>query len=224
MRILAMSDIHGDFHIYRWMQFLVASEPVDAVILAGDLLHGAGDQLSIEEAQREEADQLIEILCELGLPVFYIMGNDDMIELDYEDDLVRSIHQRPLGLGDYEVLGYQFSPPFMGGIHEKPEEEIRKDLRSLEPLMHPRTVLVTHTPARGFRDATSTGDHVGSPSVLDAIRRRKVRAHIHGHMHKCFGRDGIHFNVASGRAYRGMRIDIDEMAHTIVSREAGQEG
>jgi len=41
------------------------------------------------------------------------------------------------------------------------------------------------------------GTNVGSPSVLDTMRRKKVRAHIHGHIHKCFGREGIHFNVAS---------------------------
>jgi len=220
MRILAMSDVHGDFDIYRWMQFLVSSapDPVDAVVLAGDLLHGAGDHLSIEEAQRREADQLIGILCELGLPVLYVMGNDDMIELDYEDDLVRSIHQRSVTLGDYEFLGYQFSPPFMGGIHEKLEDEIRDDLTALEPQMHDRTVFVTHTPARGFRDTTAMGTNVGSPSVLDSIRRKKVRVHIHGHIHKCFGREGIHFNVASGRAFRAMRIDIEEMEHVVLTR------
>jgi Icc-related predicted phosphoesterase len=219
-----MSDVHGNFDIYRWMQFLVAADPVDAVVLAGDLLHGAGDHLSIEDAQRREADQLVEILCELELPVFYIMGNDDMIELDYEDDHVRPIHQRTVALGDYEFLGYQFSPPFMGGIHEKLEEEIRDDLSSLEPRMHERTVFVTHTPAHGFRDATSMGINLGSPSVLDTVRRKKVRAHIHGHIHNSFGRDGIHFNVASGRAFRAMRIDIDEMAHTVVTRESGHKG
>jgi len=61
--------------------FLSALIQTDAVVLAGDLLHGAADHLSIEEAQRREADQLIGILCELGLPVLYVMGNDDMIEL-----------------------------------------------------------------------------------------------------------------------------------------------
>ena len=224
MRILAMSDVHGDFDIYRWMQSLVVAEPIDAVILAGDLLHGAGDHLSIEEAQRREADELIKILRELERPVFYIMGNDDMIDLVYEDDRIRPIHQRTVPLGDYELLGYQFSPPFMGGIHEKLEEEIRDDLSGLEPLMHERTVFVTHTPARGFRDRTSSGTHVGSPSVLDTVGRTKVRAHIHGHIHNSFGRDGIHFNVASGRAFRAMRIDIDTMAHTVVNREGRQKG
>jgi Icc-related predicted phosphoesterase len=214
-----MSDVHGDFGIYRWMETIVRSEPADAVVLAGDLLHGAGDHLSIEEAQRREADQLIEILCELGLPVLYVMGNDDMIELDYEDDLVWPIHGRTAVLGDFEFLGYQFSPPFMGGIHEKLEDEIRDDLVILEPQMHERTVFVTHTPARGFRDVTAAGTNVGSPSVLEAIRRKKIRAHIHGHIHKCFGRDGIHFNVASGRAFRAMLIDIDAMEHVVLTRE-----
>jgi uncharacterized protein len=219
MRVLALSDIHGNFEVYRWMQAVVAEDPPDVVVLAGDLLHGAGDDLSIEDAQRHEASQLIEILRELGIPLLYIMGNDDMIELGYADDFVRPIHEHPIALGDYEFLGYQFSPPFMGGIHEKPEDEIRADLLSLEPKMHAGTVFVTHTPARGFRDKTSMGAHVGSPSVLDAIRRTNVRAHIHGHIHNSFGRDGIHFNVASGRAFRAMAIDIDEMAHSVVTRE-----
>jgi hypothetical protein len=54
------------------------------VVLAGDLLHGGGDDLSVEAAQRRGADEVIEILRELDRPLLYIMGNDDMIELGYE--------------------------------------------------------------------------------------------------------------------------------------------
>lgn len=224
MRILAMSDVHGNMDVYRWMKSLVREHGIDVVILAGDLLRGAGDDLTIEEAQRREAEELLPILKSLEVPVLYIMGNDDMIHLDYEDELIHAIHGRRVTVDDFNFVGYQFSPRFMGGIFEKPENGIRSDLLEIEPLLDEKTIFVTHTPARGVLDLAGNKYHVGSPSVSEVLERRPVRAHIHGHIHKCFGRQGIHFNVASGRKFRGIIIDPDNLTHDVVgqSRDAAK--
>jgi Icc-related predicted phosphoesterase len=108
----------------------------------------------------------------------------------------------------------------MGGIFEKTEEKIENDLLEIEPLVNRKTVLVTHSPAHGVLDKTASGASVGSQSLLEFIRRTDVKAHIHGHIHKCFGRSGRHFNVASGRAFRAMSIDLDapgEIEHSVIT-------
>ena len=219
MKILAISDIHGNGHVYEWIPALIRDHGIDALVLAGDLVGGHGNDLTIEEAQRRESEQIIKILQSLQIPVSYIMGNDDMVELGYQDALVHPIHFIRRNLQECNFVGYQFSPPFMGGIFEKPENEIGRDLLQIEPLLDDKTVLVTHSPAYGILDVADQEFHVGSPSIAKVIELHPVRAHIHGHIHKCFGREGNHFNVAAGGDFRAMVIDLDNLAHKVVTAD-----
>ena len=66
MRILASADVHG-------------SQP-------GDLL-GCPDGFDTpERAQRHEASLLTDVLHGAAVPVFYVMGNDDLVELNAGSD------------------------------------------------------------------------------------------------------------------------------------------
>jgi Icc-related predicted phosphoesterase len=103
----------------------------------------------------------------------------------------------------------------MGGLFEKPEEEIRNDLLHLFPLVDSKTVLVSHSPAHGVLDLGIMDVHAGSESILNLVQSRSVHAHIHGHIHRSFGRSGRHFNVAAGGRRRAMVIDLDTLEGTI---------
>jgi Icc-related predicted phosphoesterase len=83
-------------------------------------------------------------------------------------------------------------------------------------LVDENTVLVTHSPALGTLDSGILGRHVGSSSIRDLISSRRPLAHIHGHSHASFGRQGRHFNVASARNKRAMLIDLDSMSHWVI--------
>ncbi len=216
MKILAMADLHGNMEVYDQLQALAEKYPVAAIILAGDLLSGHEDDLTVEEAQWRERDQILKLLRRLLVPVLYVMGNDDMIELSSDYAQIQSLHAQRIELNGYTFVGYQYSLPFMGGIFEKPEAGIRKDLEALEELFDKNTVFVTHSPAYGILDRTFLGENAGSKSILELIRKRKVRIHIHGHIHKCYGRQDIHFNVSADARLRGMVIDLADGAHTII--------
>jgi predicted phosphodiesterase len=54
MRVLASSDIHGNRRTYQWITGIVREWSADVIVLAGDL----------------------------SLPVLYIMGNDDLVEVN----------------------------------------------------------------------------------------------------------------------------------------------
>jgi Icc-related predicted phosphoesterase len=217
MRILAMAVIHGNQDLYASVPRLAAEHRAEALVLAGDPL-GAPDEdcLSIEEAQRASARDILSLLAALTMPVLYIMGNDDLVELEPASVQFQSIHGRRLDLGSYNFVGCQFSLPFAGGIFEKPEEEIATDLVGLEPLMDSSTVLVTHSPAQGILDRGVLDRSAGSASILEVANRRQVRAHVHGHIHRCFGREGCHFNVAASGEPRGMVTDLATMAHEVI--------
>jgi hypothetical protein len=78
----------------------------------------------------------------------------------------------------------------------KSETEIEADLQSLEPLLQKDDLFITHAPAYGAVDAIYEREHVGCRALAALLARKPVLAHIHGHVHNGFGREGNHFNVA----------------------------
>jgi len=216
MRLLALADVHGHHKVYDWLVDLVVAVDAGAVVLAGDLLGWGDDFDTIEEAQAADRRQVLRRLSKISSPVLYIMGNDDFTELDAVSPSHHSVHGRRVEIGDFNFVGYQYTLPFMGGVHEKPEDEIEKDLARLETEIDSMTVLVTHGPVFGALDRVRDGRHVGSRALRDFVERTAPRAHIHGHIHGAFGRDGRHFNVASAGRKRAMVIDLLTMEHRVV--------
>lgn len=208
MRILAAADIHGSLEVYQW---LIEQTPLaDVLILAGDLLDA-----DFEDQQRLQVEKIVKLLPRSNCPVFYIMGNDDNIALDYEDALITPLHDRRVELDGYNIVGYQYTPPFMGETFVKEDSEIANDLRLRDRIVDEDTVFVTHTPAYGSLDLCDAG-HVGSRALADYLQRNPVMAHIHGHIHHEFGVDDYHFNVASAAQCRAMLIDLPSLKYEIL--------
>ncbi len=214
MRILAIGDIHGALAVYEWLVELVEDYKVDLLLIAGDLF--AADW---EEGQREQARHIIAVLERVAAPCFYIMGNDDNVALDFENEQIKPLHGRQVCWGLYNLVGYQYTPPFMGKMFVKSEEEIGEDLQSLEPLLETPTILVTHTPAYGILDRSYGGEHVGSRALGALLHRRPVLLHIHGHIHGDFGRSENHFNVAAAGQRRAVVIDLPSLGHQVLQAE-----
>lgn len=212
VRILAVADIHGVRNVYEWLARQAKEQRADVVVAAGDLSAGSWS----DEEQRQEAQAIIAGMKNFAVTTLYLMGNDDFFPLDYEDKQLKPLHGRRVELGGYGFVGYQYSTPFVGSIHEKHEQEIEKDLRELEPLLDERTVFVTHSPMFGVLDGTYSGERVGSRSLASLLDRRPVLAHIHGHIHDSFGREGNHFNVAAAGQRRAVVIDLASLNHKVL--------
>ena len=214
MQILAVADIHGVLDVYRWLGQIVRQHRADLLILAGDLFaHGS------EEEQREQAWRVIPLLKWAAVPCYYLMGNDDNVGLDYADGQIKPLHGRRLTSGANKFVGYQYTPPFVGELFVKPENEIEDDLNSLQSLLDKDCVLVTHAPARGVLDRTYGGEGVGSTSLAALLNRRPVLAHIHGHIHESFGREGNCFNVASAGQKSAFLIVLPSLDHQVLHGE-----
>jgi len=214
MRILAIADIHGAAEVYEWLPETTSEREADLVILAGDLLIGGWEDEQSEQASRS----IIPLLRKIPAPVYYIMGNDDHVDLGHEDERIKPIHGRRLDFGGHNIVGYQYSTPFVGGCYEKPEDEIAADLRQLEPVLDESTILVTHMPMHGYVDLTFSGHHVGSRALSELVARKNVLCHIHGHIHHSFGRADNHFNVAADGKRRAMIIEIPSLSHNVIER------
>ena len=136
MRVLATADIHGVVSVYEWLVELVEEHEVDLLLIAGDLF-----AVDWEDGQREQARQIIPVLKRVAAPCFYIMGNDDNVALDYDDEQIRPLHGRRLEplLEKPAILvthapAYGFLDRSYGGEHV--------GSRALGALLHRRAVLV----------------------------------------------------------------------------------
>jgi Icc-related predicted phosphoesterase len=216
MKILAAADVHGVRLVYEWLLAVASHHRVAAIILAGDLLGCPDGFDTVEAAQHHEARMVTNLLADAGVPVLYIMGNDDLVELNPRSERLQSIHGRRVACGAFYFVGYQYSPPFMGGPFEKPEAGIRTDLISLDSGMDANTVFVSHTPIQGILDPGIAQRSIGSPAIRDFLDRNPFRAHIHGHSHDGFGRAGRHFNVASAGRTRAMVVDLGTLEHQVM--------
>ena len=219
MRVLASADVHGRWPVYEWLLDVASQRHVDALVLAGDLLGSVGGPGNPEEAWREEAEAVTNLLDGAGVPVLYIMGNDDLVALNPLSERVQSIHGHRVELGGFAFVGYQYSQPFMGGIFEKPECEIKADLASFASLLDVRTVFVSHSPALGILDLCSGEQRIGSNSIRELLMTNPFRAHIHGHVHEGFGRHGKHFNVAAAGGARAILLNLETLQHQVVGLE-----
>ena len=217
MRILAGADFHGNLGIVGWFVEQARALEPEAIILAGDLLGFADEVEDDVEDQELNAQRVVAKLLEAEAPVFFIMGNDDLIELEPAEGRLLPIHNRRVELGNFNFVGYQYSLPWMGGDLEKPDDEIEEDLKAIEGYLDSRTVLVTHSPAYGILDPGAGPHKIGSQALRALLDKRPVRAHIHGHSHSGFGRDGNHFNVASAYSKRAMLIDLETLEHEVLT-------
>src|SRR6266850_1979761 len=101
MKMLASADLHGKRPVYEWLARTALEHHVEAVVLGGDLLGCPDGFATPEDAQRHDARFLSEFLAGIGLPILYIMGNDDLVELNSGSEQVRSIHGRRVQAGPY---------------------------------------------------------------------------------------------------------------------------
>jgi Icc-related predicted phosphoesterase len=151
-----------------------------------------------------------ERLRPLGLPAFWMLGNDDPPELEPLLDAApwgAHAEDRVLDLGDGHALvslGYSNPTPW-NSYRELPEADLRSRIDALfDQVEEPRrAVLNAHVPPyrSGLDEApvldaeltvqTSAGQvkmgAVGSTAVRDAIERHQPMASLHGHVHESAG-------------------------------------
>jgi Icc-related predicted phosphoesterase len=220
MQLLMSADQHGKWPVFNWLLTVARERHVDAIVLAGDLL-GCPDGFDTpEEAQRHDANRVNELLISTGIPVFYVMGNDDLVELNSSSNQVQSVHERQVPWGRFTFVGYQYSLPFMGGTFEKPDAAIAADLAPLAGVVDADTIFVSHSPAFGILDPGFAESQIGSRSLRQFLDTKPFFAHVHGHSHGGFGRQGKHFNVASGGRCRAMVLDTESMNHDVLNSAA----
>ena len=176
MRILAFSDLHRD--LGQAAQLVERSSEADVVIAAGDFA-------SVHEGLEETIDALKPIAA----PTVLVPGNnetEDALRAACEGwDAATVLH----GQGA-EIDGAQFYG-LGAGIPVTPWDwsfDLDEDQAAEKLAGCPEdAVLVVHSPPKGHCDQSSSGDHLGSQAILEAIEAKRPRIAVCGHIHEAWG-------------------------------------
>jgi len=209
MRLLAISDPHGDYaHIPLLVREAEKTGSIDAVLVAGDITNFGPDELAYE---------LLDLLEPLGCPVLAIPGNCDQrsilatldaskaINLDGTVNTIENVTFAGIG-GSNET---PFDTPF-----ERSEDEIEamlEDLLIRADRGGGTIVLLSHVPPKNTLDRIPDGN-AGSDAIAHAIG--KVDLIVCGHIHEDQGemtRQGTRIvNVGQASQGRSAIITIDD--------------
>ncbi|PIN75948.1 hypothetical protein COV17_03425 [Candidatus Woesearchaeota archaeon CG10_big_fil_rev_8_21_14_0_10_36_11] len=176
MKILALSDIHGDKSLVREMAQKAAENQVDLVLLAGDFVAPDGSM-----------DGLVGPFKEKGIEVGVLPGNHEgLAEVGFLVDRygVKNLHGYVFKKGDVGIFGCGYGNI---GIHQLSEEDVFKTLqKGHDALKDIKTkIMLTHTHPEN--SVLGLGLFPGSEGIRKAIDMFQPDFHLCGHMHETEG-------------------------------------
>ena len=185
MRIVALSDIHGE--VEQAEGILTKEFPFDAVVVAGDLT---------TYGTHHDVEWMLERFMSYTKPVVAVVGNMDPPELEKTLSGVGvSINGRGVivdNVGFFGVSASPYSP--LHTPYEISEEEILKRAEAgwLDVQTARWTTFVPHAPPSDTSvDKLASGKHVGSKGVRKFIEHRQPHVTVCGHIHEARGQDRI---------------------------------
>ena len=201
MKLLALSDLHGDYSRVR--SILDKAGDIDAALIAGDITDFGPDEKALE------------LLGIFRVPVLAVPGNCDnpsLLEVLDENENTINLHNRAYELGGLTFIGLggsnptPFNTPF-----ELSEKKINEYIGTLLSRSKRRLVLLSHAPPRDTTDRLPHGN-VGSEALARYMGRFDLV--ICGHIHEARGNvrvNGTHV-VNPGMASKGQGaiISIDD--------------
>lgn len=176
MRVLAFSDLHRDLD--QAAELVERSSEADAVIAAGDFA-------SVHEGLEETIDALKPI----SAPTVLVPGNNET-----EDELRAAcegwesatvLHGQSTEIDGTRFFGLGAGIPVTpwDWSFDLDEQQASKRLAACPD----GAVLIVHSPPKGHCDTSSSGDHLGSQAILEAIEAKRPPLAVCGHIHEAWG-------------------------------------
>ncbi len=176
MKLLAFSDLHRD--LGQAAELVAMSAEADVVI-------GAGDFASVHEGLAET----IAALAGIQQPTVLVPGNNETEDALREAAATWSAATVLHG-GGGTIDGVEFYG-LGAGVPVTPWEwSFDLDDEAAASMLEDcpeGAILVLHSPPRGHCDANGSGDHFGSPALLQAIEQKAPRLAVCGHIHESWG-------------------------------------
>jgi len=170
MKILVLSDIHGQRITLEKILRRVKVLPLFACFIAGDITnHGT----------QEELINTLKIIRAFVPRIFFVLGNcDPVLNLDSKREELSALNiywlKSPIDMGDFLLVGFNGTRinPFKIEINEK--------------YKHKKVCILTHIPPYGtLADSVSPIRHIGSRELRTFIEKHhEVFLNVCGHVHE----------------------------------------
>ena len=176
MKLLAFSDLHRD--LGQAARLVEQSSDADVVIAAGDFA-------SVHEGLEETIDALKPIEA----PTVLVPGNNetaDALRAACEGwEAATVLHGEGTEVDGTQFFGLGAGVPVTpwDWSFDLDEDEAAEKLAGCPE----GAVLVVHSPPKGHCDTSSSGDHLGSQAILEAIEAKRPRLAVCGHIHEAWG-------------------------------------
>lgn len=176
MQILAFSDLHRDLD--QAARLVERSSEADVVI-------GAGDFASVHEGLEET----IGALDGIGVPTVLVPGNNETADALRAAcagwDSAAVLHGEGTEVDGTQFFGLGAGVPITpwDWSFDLDEDEAAEKLAGCPE----GAVLVVHSPPKGHCDTSSSGDHLGSRAILEAIEAKRPQLAVCGHIHEAWG-------------------------------------
>jgi Icc-related predicted phosphoesterase len=176
LKLLAFSDLHRDLDGAR--RLVERSAAADVVI-------GAGDFASVHEGLEETIDALSSI----ETPTVLVPGNnetEDALRAACADwPAAKVLHGQGTEVDGREFFGLGAGIPVTpwDWSFDLDDEAAAQRLAGCTE----GAVLVVHSPPLGHCDVSGSGEHLGSPAILEAIESKRPVLAVCGHIHESWG-------------------------------------
>jgi uncharacterized protein len=176
VKLLAFSDLHRDLE--QAGQLVERSSDADVVIAAGDF---ASIHKGLEET--------IGALNAISVPTILVPGNnetEDALRAACDGwDSANVLHGQGTEVNGTQFYGLGAGVPITpwDWSFDLDEQQAADRLAGCPE----GAVLVVHSPPRGHCDQSSTGDHLGSEAILEAIEAKRPQLAVCGHIHESWG-------------------------------------
>jgi Icc-related predicted phosphoesterase len=187
LKVFVTSDFHGSLDASKATVTKAKKIQPDVIVILGDITHFG----SIKDAQK-----MMTPLIDLGLPLLYVPGNCDPIELTKaEINGAICLHGKCHSEGDASFLGIGGAPKSsFYSWFEMSEAEIMDVLsQGAKQCQQNRWfVIVSHAPPKNTKADTSyIRTHAGSTSLRAFVEEKKPNIVFCGHIHEAKGIDHI---------------------------------
>jgi len=178
MRLLAFSDLHCD---------LATAARLVARSAEADVVVGAGDFASVHSGLKET----ITAIATIERPVVLVPGNNETEEALRDAcagwDAATVLHGEGAEVGGVRFFGLGAGVPITpwDWSFDLDEQEAAVMLEGLPA----GAVLVVHSPPFGHVDVSSSGHHLGSRAILQAIEAAQPPLAMCGHIHESWGQE-----------------------------------
>jgi Icc-related predicted phosphoesterase len=160
---------------------------IDAIVVCGDITHFG----SVKDAEK-----ILAPLIKLEMPVLYVPGNCDSVELaEAQITGATNIHGQCQKINDVSFMGLGAAPTSrFYSWFEMSETEILNTLEQISDCcsLNKWLAVVSHAPPRNTKvDLSFSRIHAGSVSLRDFIEKNEPDIVFCGHIHEAKGVDHI---------------------------------